>query len=331
MILSSVDLPEPFKPSTPIFAPGKKLRLMSRRMMTLRRDHLADAVHGIDVLCHRDRVRAGLGLSTPCRPAATLRRSSTVHFRPLRTMSRSTVLIAGEELGAYGFPNGHPFGPDRYAAFMREVQRSASFADLRAAQPARRDARRARMVPHARVHRSCRRALQARHRLARCGRHARVPAASSRRRRPSSAARSSRSRRSSRARGGAHSSRSPACITRAATTRRASACSTTAASRSRPRASSIGFKRVAYVDIDAHHGDGVFYAFERDPDVLFADMHEDGRFLYPGTGARGRDRPRRGRGHQAQRADAARCRRRRVSRGVGREVEGFICAAKPEF
>ena len=43
-------------------------------------------------------------------------------------------------------------------------------------------------------------------------------------------------------------------------------------------------KRIAYVDIDAHHGDGVFYAFETDPDLLFADMHEDGRFLYPGTG-----------------------------------------------
>jgi acetoin utilization protein AcuC len=47
-----------------------------------------------------------------------------------------------------------------------------------------------------------------------------------------------------------------------------------------------GLARVAYVDIDAHHGDGVFYAFERDPDVAFADMHEDGRFLYPGTGSR---------------------------------------------
>ncbi len=46
-----------------------------------------------------------------------------------------------------------------------------------------------------------------------------------------------------------------------------------------------GVKRVAYVDIDAHHGDGVFYGFESDPDVLFADIHEDGRFLYPGTGA----------------------------------------------
>ena len=45
-----------------------------------------------------------------------------------------------------------------------------------------------------------------------------------------------------------------------------------------------GLKRVAYVDIDAHHGDGVFYAFEEDSDLIFADIHEDGRFLYPGTG-----------------------------------------------
>jgi acetoin utilization protein AcuC len=46
-----------------------------------------------------------------------------------------------------------------------------------------------------------------------------------------------------------------------------------------------GVMRIAYVDIDAHHGDGVFYSFEDDPDLLFADIHEDGRFLYPGTGA----------------------------------------------
>jgi acetoin utilization protein AcuC len=43
-------------------------------------------------------------------------------------------------------------------------------------------------------------------------------------------------------------------------------------------------QRIAYVDIDAHHGDGVFYAFEDDPDLLFADLHEDGKYLYPGTG-----------------------------------------------
>jgi len=46
-----------------------------------------------------------------------------------------------------------------------------------------------------------------------------------------------------------------------------------------------GVKRIAYVDIDAHHGDGVFYAFESDPDLWIVDIHEDGRYLYPGTGA----------------------------------------------
>ncbi|MGH8400121.1 MAG: acetoin utilization protein AcuC, partial [Gammaproteobacteria bacterium] len=45
-----------------------------------------------------------------------------------------------------------------------------------------------------------------------------------------------------------------------------------------------GLKRIAYVDIDAHHGDGVMYAYESDPTLIFVDLHEDGRFLYPGTG-----------------------------------------------
>jgi acetoin utilization protein AcuC len=45
-----------------------------------------------------------------------------------------------------------------------------------------------------------------------------------------------------------------------------------------------GVKRAAYVDIDVHHGDGVFYSFKSDPDLIFADIHEDGKYLYPGTG-----------------------------------------------
>lgn len=49
--------------------------------------------------------------------------------------------------------------------------------------------------------------------------------------------------------------------------------------------SEYGVRRIAYVDIDAHHGDGVFYAFVDDAELIFADLHEDGRFLYPGTGA----------------------------------------------
>jgi len=46
-----------------------------------------------------------------------------------------------------------------------------------------------------------------------------------------------------------------------------------------------GIQKIAYVDIDAHHGDGVFYAFEADPDLCFVDFHEDGKTLYPGTGS----------------------------------------------
>ena len=45
-----------------------------------------------------------------------------------------------------------------------------------------------------------------------------------------------------------------------------------------------GVERIAYVDIDAHHGDGVFYSFADDPNLAIADFHEDGHYLYPGTG-----------------------------------------------
>ncbi len=45
-----------------------------------------------------------------------------------------------------------------------------------------------------------------------------------------------------------------------------------------------GIRRIGYVDIDVHHGDGVFYEFEQDPELFVVDIHEDGRFLYPGTG-----------------------------------------------
>lgn len=43
-------------------------------------------------------------------------------------------------------------------------------------------------------------------------------------------------------------------------------------------------RRVAYVDIDAHHGDGVQYAFDGTDQVLTISLHESGRSLFPGTG-----------------------------------------------
>src|SRR3712207_8873667 len=42
--------------------------------------------------------------------------------------------------------------------------------------------------------------------------------------------------------------------------------------------------RIAYLDTDAHHGDGVQWMFYEDPEVLTLSMHESGRYLFPGTG-----------------------------------------------
>jgi acetoin utilization protein AcuC len=48
-----------------------------------------------------------------------------------------------------------------------------------------------------------------------------------------------------------------------------------------------GARRVAYVDVDVHHGDGVERIFWEDPDVLTISLHETGRVLFPGTGDAG--------------------------------------------
>ncbi len=45
-----------------------------------------------------------------------------------------------------------------------------------------------------------------------------------------------------------------------------------------------GAERVLYVDVDAHHGDGVERAFWDDPRVLTVSIHQSGRSLFPGTG-----------------------------------------------
>ncbi len=45
-----------------------------------------------------------------------------------------------------------------------------------------------------------------------------------------------------------------------------------------------GAERVAYVDVDVHHGDGVQAIFYNDPRVLTISLHETGQVLFPGTG-----------------------------------------------
>jgi acetoin utilization protein AcuC len=45
-----------------------------------------------------------------------------------------------------------------------------------------------------------------------------------------------------------------------------------------------GAQKVAYVDVDVHHGDGVEHIFYDDPRVLTISLHETGQMLFPGTG-----------------------------------------------
>ena len=45
-----------------------------------------------------------------------------------------------------------------------------------------------------------------------------------------------------------------------------------------------GINKAAYIDIDVHHGDGVFYGFYAEDWLLDLDLHQDGRTLFPGTG-----------------------------------------------
>jgi acetoin utilization protein AcuC len=91
-----------------------------------------------------------------------------------------------------------------------------------------------------------------------------------------------------------------------------------------------GLRCVAYVDIDAHHGDGVFYAFEDDPGVPIVDTHEDGRVLYPGTGH----------AHETGKGDAVDTKLNLpLPPGAGdaeflaawEEAEAFLDSARPEF
>jgi len=201
------------------------------------------------------------------------------------------ILVTGPEIAAYGFPQGHPFGPDRHAAFMARLERSPVAPRLeRIAAP-----------------QATRAELELFHTPAYIDRVERLSAAGSglldQGDTPAypgvyeAAAAVVGGTLAALARivagpiprafipiGGLHHARRDGaagfCVF--------NDCGVAIEAARRVH----GIEKVAYVDIDAHHGDGVFYAFETDPDLAFADIHEDGRFLYPGTGARaetGRD------------------------------------------
>src|SRR5437879_4106715 len=71
---------------------------------------------------------------------------------------------------------------------------------------------------------------------------------------------------------------------RCPTVRPASASSTTSQSGSGPCSMSTGSGGSCTSTFDAHHGDGVQAVFYEDPRVLTISLHEDGHYLFPGTG-----------------------------------------------
>ena len=73
-----------------------------------------------------------------------------------------------------------------------------------------------------------------------------------------------------------------------------------------------GFERIAYVDVDVHHGDGVQAAFYDDPRVLTISLHQHPLTLWPGTGWPGEYGERR-----RARATRSTCRCRRAPRDAG--------------
>lgn len=200
-------------------------------------------------------------------------------------MPSPTLLIASPALANYGFPNGHPFGPDRYGAFMAELERSPAAAGLERREP--RAATRAELelfhTPQYldRVRELSERgsgSLDAGDTPAYPGVYEAAATVVGGTLEALAAIVAGPVRRAFIPIGGLHHA-----------TRNGAAgfcvfndCGV-AIEAARER---YGLRRIAYVDIDAHHGDGVFYAFETDPDLAFADLHEDGRFLYPGTGSR---------------------------------------------
>lgn len=245
------------------------------------------------------------------------------------TDSSNVLLISGDEIARYGFGEGHPFGPDRHEAFMRELHSSgldgrvqrgsprvATRAELESFHtPAYLDLVRDRSASgHGYLDAGDTPAWKGVYEAASSVVGATLNAVD--------AVMAGKARRAFIPIAGLHhASRGHAagfCVF--------NDCGVAIEVLRRKH----GIQRVAYVDIDAHHGDGVFYAFEDDPDLLFADLHEDGRYLYPGTGL-------------AEETGAGRARGTKLNlplppgasdedyRTAWSRVEAYLEAGKPDF
>jgi acetoin utilization protein AcuC len=193
------------------------------------------------------------------------------------------ALYVGEDLGKYGFPHGHPFGPDRQAAFWNEavnlrLDRRVSVLESRKATPEEIE----RFHQPAHVERVGQLSEQG-HGSIDYGDTPAYPGVYEASAHVCGAGLEGLRRvmsgecyRTFQPIGGLHHARrgnaAGFCVF--------NDCGVVIEA----LRSEYGVKRVAYVDIDVHHGDGLYYPFEDDPDLIYADIHEDGRFLYPGTG-----------------------------------------------
>jgi acetoin utilization protein AcuC len=197
----------------------------------------------------------------------------------------SVAVVVSERLARYGFGDGHPFGPDRLAAFVREFSarglsqrvtvlepRTASDAELRSFHsPEYLEFVRERSASGAGL-------LDAGDTPAFKGVYEAAAGVVGATLTTVDAIMKGDARRGFVPIAGLH---------HAARNRAAGFCVFNDCGVAIEQLKHAGLERIAYVDIDAHHGDGVFYAFEDDAAVVFADLHEDGRYLYPGTGAAG--------------------------------------------
>ncbi len=196
----------------------------------------------------------------------------------------SVLLVSGDEIARYGFGDGHPFGPDRHEAFMRELHRSGLDGRVQRASP--REATReeleafhtAEYVEFVRERSAAGQGyLDGGDTPAKRGIFEAALSVVGATLVGVDALMSNRAKRAFIPIAGLHH----AARDRAAGFCVFNDCGVAIEILRRKYA----VRTIAYVDIDAHHGDGVFYSFESDPALVCVDFHEDGRYLYPGTGA----------------------------------------------
>lgn len=195
----------------------------------------------------------------------------------------SVAVVVSERLARYGFGDGHPFGPDRLAAFVREFGARGLAQRVTALEPRTASDEELRSFHSPEYLEFVRERSASGSGLLDAGD---TPAFKGVYEAAAGVVGATLSAMEAIMRGDCRRAFVPiAGLHHAARDRAAGFCVFNDCGVAIEQLKRAGLKRIAYVDIDAHHGDGVFYAFEDDAAVVFADLHEDGRYLYPGTGA----------------------------------------------